>query len=171
MNFSRLPRRMLSCWSPNKRLVGRPRFNYGESIRKALKAFGLTNTALSNITWHDLAKRRCVWSSVICPNNFYNDISLSYATTTFARANKPTPLRTNPNSNLIRHKPREPAEYVSVPCTDLSHRSLVVAKAWARGKSTSQSKANLDMSGDFGFRTFANPQAHTWFSDAIEAGL
>jgi hypothetical protein len=54
---------------------------------------------------------------------------------------------------------------------DLGHRSLVVAKAWARGKSTSHPKVNLDMNGDFGFRTFANPQAQTWFSDAIESSL
>ncbi len=74
-----------------------------------------------------------------------------------------------PNNGLIRHKPREPAEYVTVPCMDIGHRSLVVAKAWVRRKSTSHPKVNLDMSGDFRFRTFANPQAKTWFSDAIEA--
>jgi hypothetical protein len=171
MDFSRLPRRMRSCWVPNKRLVGRPRFTYGETIRKALQKFGLTNTALLDITWHDLAKKRCISSSIICPNNFYNGISHSDATTTLARANKPTPLRTNPNKILVRHKPWGPAEYFTVPCMDLGHRSLVVAKAWVRGKSSSHPKVNLIMSGDSGFRTFVNSQAQTWFSDAIEASL
>ena len=55
---------------------------------------------------------------------------------------------------------------------DLGHRSLVVANDWVRRKSTTQPEINLDMSGDFGFQTFANPQAQTWFSDAIiEAGF
>ena len=43
---------------------------------------------------------------------------------------------------------------------DLEHPSLVVAKAWVRGKSTFEPDVNLDMSGDFGFRIFVNPQAH-----------
>ena len=54
---------------------------------------------------------------------------------------------------------------------DLGYRSLVVAKARVRGKSTFHLKVDLDMSGDFWFRTFANPQAQTWISDAIEASL
>ena len=103
--------------------------------------------------------------------NFYNDISYSDATSTRARENKPTPLCTNTNNLLTRHNPREPAKYVTVPCMDLRHRSFVVAKAWVRGKSTSQPKVNLDMSGDFGFQIFGNPHAQTWFSDAIEASL
>jgi hypothetical protein len=43
MDFSRLPRRMLSCWIPSKRPVGRPRFTYGETVRKALQQFGFTD--------------------------------------------------------------------------------------------------------------------------------
>jgi hypothetical protein len=27
----------------------------------------------------------------------------------------------------------------------------------------------MDFNGDFGYRIFGNPQAQTWFSDAIEA--
>jgi hypothetical protein len=100
MNFSRLPRRMLSCCVPNRRPVGRPRFTSGETIGKALTKLGLTNTAFLDISWYDLAKKRCVWSLVICPNIFYNGISHSYATATLARANKRTPLRTNPNKKI-----------------------------------------------------------------------
>ncbi len=32
-------------------------------------------------------------------------------------------------------------------------------------------KVNLDMNGNFGFHIFGNPQAQTWFSDAIEASI
>jgi hypothetical protein len=42
---------------------------------------------------------------------------------------------------------------------DFGYRSLVVARAWVQGKSTSNPKVNLDISGDFGFRIFGNPQA------------
>jgi hypothetical protein len=66
-------------------------------------------------------------------------------------------------------KPREPAKYIIVACMDIGHHNLVVAKAWVRGKHTLPPKVNLDMNGDFGFRIFGNPQAQTWFSDAIEA--
>jgi hypothetical protein len=38
-------------------------------------------------------------------------------------------------------------------------------------KNTHNPKVNLDMSGDFGFRIFRNPQAKIWFLDAIEASL
>ena len=54
---------------------------------------------------------------------------------------------------------------------NIGHQNLVVANAWVRGKHTLNPKVNLDMNGDFGFRNFGNPQAHTWFSDAIEASL
>jgi len=54
---------------------------------------------------------------------------------------------------------------------DIGHRSLVVANAWARGKSTSNPKVSMDFNGNFGYRIFGNPQAQTWFSDVIEASL
>ncbi len=55
---------------------------------------------------------------------------------------------------------------------DIGYRSLVVARVCIRGKSTLLNpKVNLYTSGDFGFRIFGNPQAQTWFSDAIEASI
>ena len=66
---------------------------------------------------------------------------------------------------------REPEEYITVPCIYIGHQNLVVAKAWVRGKHALNPKVNLDMNGDFGFRIVGNPQAQTWFSDAIEASL
>jgi hypothetical protein len=40
---------------------------------------------------------------------------------------------------------------------DIGYRSLLDARAWVRGKSTTNPKVNLDISGDFGFRIFGNP--------------
>jgi hypothetical protein len=168
MNFSRLPRRMLSCWIPNRRPVGRPRFTYGETIKKALQKFGF-NADKIGITWHTLASKSCIWKSLLCPGNFYNGISPSDATSALTRGNRL--LRKCTKSDLQYRKPREPAEYISIPCMDIGFQSLVVANAWVRGKNTSNPKVNLDMNGDFGFRIFGNPQAQTWFSDAIEASI
>ena len=50
MDFGRLPRRMLSCWVPRKRPVGRPRFTYGETLNKALWKFGFDKN-FYGITW------------------------------------------------------------------------------------------------------------------------
>ena len=36
MDFDRLPRRMLSAWTPHKRPVGAPRLTYGRSMVKAM---------------------------------------------------------------------------------------------------------------------------------------
>jgi ABC-type sulfate transport system substrate-binding protein len=49
MNFNWLPRRMLSCWVPNKRSAGRPRFTYGEAVNKALKSFEFDKDKLYDI--------------------------------------------------------------------------------------------------------------------------
>jgi len=140
-------------------------------LTKSLKSFGFQRDNLYGITWHDLAVKKSIWKSLLCPSNFYNGISHSTATAALARANRPSILRTCTNTGTKFHQPREPAEYVSVPCMDIGHRSLVVANAWVRGKSTSNPKVYLDFNGDFGYRIFGNPQAQTWFSDAIEASL
>lgn len=174
MDLTRLPRRMLTCWVPHKRPIGRPRFTYGETIKKALKKFGLDGYI--DIPWHALAAKRSVWSSLLSPSNFYQGISRSDATSALKRSQTHR-TSTSTNTSASRHRlPREPAEYVTVPCMDINDQCLIVAKAWVRGKSTSQgymflSQVNLDMSGEFGFRTFGNPQAQKWFSDAIEAHL
>jgi hypothetical protein len=52
---------------------------------------------------------------------------------------------------------------------DIGYHSLVVAKALVREKITLHPKVELDTSGNFGFRTFGNPQAQAWFSNAIES--
>ncbi len=76
----------------------------------------------------------------------------------------PAVLSNTTNTGTKLRQPREPAEYVTVPCMDIGYRSLVGARAWVRRKSTSNPKVNLDTSGDFGFRIFGNPQAQAWFS-------
>ncbi len=80
----------------------------------------------------------------------------------------PSLLRNTTNTGT---KLRQPREHATVPCMYIGYRSLVVARAWVRGKSTSNPQVNSDTSGDFGFQIFENPQAQTWFSDAIEANI
>ena len=80
-------------------------------------------------------------------------------------------LRNNTNTGTKLRQSKEPAKYVAVPCMDIGYRSLVVACAWVRNKSTSSPKVNLNVNGDFGFRIFGNHQAQTSFSDAIEANI
>ena len=116
MDFGRLPRRMLSCWVPHKRLVGRPRFTYGQTINKALRKFGF-NKNLHGITWQELLVKRRIWKSLLCPSNFYNGISRTDdALTALARVNMPSLIRNTMNTGTKLHPPREPAEYVTVPC-------------------------------------------------------
>ena len=86
-----------------------------------------------------------------------------------ARVNRPSLFRNTMNTGTKLRQSKEPAEYVTVPCMDIGCSSLVVARAWARGKSTSNPKVILDINGDFGFRIFGNPHAQTWIPDAIEA--
>jgi hypothetical protein len=71
----------------------------------------------------------------MCPSNLYTGISRSIATGALARTNIPSVLRIRSNIGTKLHQPREPAEYVTVSCMDIGHRSLVVANAWVRGKS------------------------------------
>jgi len=163
-----LPRRMLSYWKPNKRPVGRPRFTYEETIKKALKKFGF-NADKIGITWHTLGRKSSVWKSLLCLGNFYSGISPSDATSTLTRGNML--LRKCTKTDIQCRHPREPVEYVIIPCMDIGFKSHVVANAWVRGKITSNPKVNLDMNGDFGFRIFGNQQAQTWFSHAIEASV
>ena len=56
MDFSRLPRKMLSSWVTNRRPRGAPRMTYGRGIRKALKKAGI---ALNE--WSTLAQDRLLW--------------------------------------------------------------------------------------------------------------
>ena len=122
---------MLSCWIPNKRPVGRPRFTYGETKKNALHNFTF-NVDKIGITWHALARKRCVWKSLLCPSNFYNGISPSDATLALTRGK--ILLRKCTKSGIKNRQPRELAEYINIPCMDIGFQSLVVANAWVRGK-------------------------------------
>jgi len=88
MNFNRLPRRMLSCWVPNKRPIGRPGFTYGKTIMAKqfmAKLCGFDKGKLYGITWHDLGVKKCIWKSLLCPSNFYIGISRSFVAAALAR--------------------------------------------------------------------------------------
>ena len=70
-----------------KKPNGRPRFTYGETIKKDLQQFGFYGGNLG-IIWNVLAQKRCVWRSLISHGNFYNGISRSDAKGTLARVNR-----------------------------------------------------------------------------------
>ena len=103
------------------------------------------------MTWHDLAVKKCVWKSLMCPSNFYSGISRSFVAVALARVNGPSILRISTNTGTKLHQPTKQAEYVTVPCMEIGHRSLFVANAWVLGKSTSNPKVNLDFNGEFRF--------------------
>ena len=60
MDFDRLPRRMLSAWTPHKRPIGAPRLTYGRSMAKAMAVFDLEPSR-----WHVLAADRAAWSAML----------------------------------------------------------------------------------------------------------
>ena len=60
MDFHRLPRRMLSAWTPHKRPIGAPRLTYGRSMAKAMAVFDLEPS-----TWHVLAADRAAWRGML----------------------------------------------------------------------------------------------------------
>ena len=61
MDFeTRLPRRMLSAWVPQRRPIGAPAMTYGRSIFKALAKF-----QLDTMRWHELAADRCAWREML----------------------------------------------------------------------------------------------------------
>ena len=57
---TRLPRRMLSSWVPQRRPVGAPTMTYGRSIFKALEKFTVDTTY-----WHELAEDRVAWREML----------------------------------------------------------------------------------------------------------
>ena len=69
MDFTRLPRKMLSAWVRSKRPRGAPRFTYGRSLRKALRKANINEQA-----WPWLAANRETWRSLI--NTFLHFILL-----------------------------------------------------------------------------------------------
>ena len=60
MDYSRLPRRMLSCWVAHQRPRGAPRMMYGRSARKALDTFDLDHNK-----WPELAANRLAWRAML----------------------------------------------------------------------------------------------------------
>jgi len=60
MDYSRLPRRMLSCWVAHPRPRGAPRMTYGRSVGKALDTFGLERDK-----WPELAADRLAWRAML----------------------------------------------------------------------------------------------------------
>ena len=60
MDYSRLPRKMLSSWVRSKRPRGAPRFTYGRSLRKALR-----KANIEPATWQVCAQDRNDWRNLI----------------------------------------------------------------------------------------------------------
>ena len=60
MDYSRLPRRMLSSWVAHARPRGAPHMTYGRSINKALAKFGI-----SPAWWPELAADRGAWRETL----------------------------------------------------------------------------------------------------------
>ena len=60
MDFTRLPRRMLSAWVPRKRPTGAPRLTYGRSMVKAMDLFDLDPSR-----WSELAADRVAWREML----------------------------------------------------------------------------------------------------------
>jgi len=56
MEFDRLPRKLLSSWVTNKRLIGCPEFTYGRGLFKALN-----KATIPTDSWHELAQDRNAW--------------------------------------------------------------------------------------------------------------
>ena len=64
MDYSRLPRRMLSSWVQHKRPRGAPQYTYGRGLVKALR-----KARIDTATWWGIAQDRNVWRDTI--NNIY----------------------------------------------------------------------------------------------------
>ena len=60
MPWTRLPRKMISCWVRSKRPRGAPRYTYGRSLFKALKKAGIDVEQ-----WHVLAGDKVKWRNII----------------------------------------------------------------------------------------------------------
>ena len=165
MDMERLPRRMLSCWIPHRRPVGRPRLTYGATMKKALRAFGLDEKQ-TGVPWPELAAKRPVWKSLVCPDSFYNGVTPADAAAALARARKPQTQRTVP---VRRRRPaREPATYFQLNVLHYSSGETVLAKAWVRKMRSREPEVRIDIDA---MNLIANIQAQTYYSNAIEAHL
>ena len=64
MDMQRLPRRMLSSWTPHRRPVGSPTMTYGRAMKKALQCFGLEDS------WETVVQHRELWRQALSTENF-----------------------------------------------------------------------------------------------------
>ena len=64
MDMSRTPRKLLTGWVNNSRPIGRPFFNYGHTIKKALKSRNLPDKTSS---WLKIAQDRVLWRKLTHP--------------------------------------------------------------------------------------------------------
>ena len=60
MPWTRLPRKMISCWVRSKRPRGAPRYTYGRSLYKTLKKAGIDVNQ-----WHVLAGDKMLWRKLV----------------------------------------------------------------------------------------------------------
>ena len=95
MDFERLPRRMRSCWVPQKRPLGAPRMTYGRTVGKALGVFGIDRKR-----WPELAADRARWRSTLQSGEPPDDFRAAPPTPAalplaFARARRSTLAATN----------------------------------------------------------------------------
>ena len=61
MPMDRMPRRLLTGWVRNRRLVGAPQMTFGRTLNKALRAKGLPTTFAGARGWQRLAQDRVTW--------------------------------------------------------------------------------------------------------------
>ena len=61
MPMDRMPRRLLTGWVKNRRLVGAPQMTFGRTLNKALRAKGLPTTFAGARGWQRLAQDRVTW--------------------------------------------------------------------------------------------------------------
>jgi len=60
MNYSRMPRKFLNCWTSNRRPTGAPKMTYSRFLQKLL-----TRNNINPNHWHELAADRVAWKNII----------------------------------------------------------------------------------------------------------
>ena len=103
MDFSRLPRRMLSCWVPHPRPRGAPRMTYGRTVAKALAVFDI-GSRLSR-KWPALAADRVAWRATLKAGHQPPD---EYSTARGRRRRPPSRARTWESARQSGVRVREP---------------------------------------------------------------
>ena len=66
MDWSRLPRKMLSSWVPHKRLVGAPEFTYGRGLMKSIRRLSLDKN-----NWSAAASDKTSWRKLCTTIRWY----------------------------------------------------------------------------------------------------